>query len=95
MGPRAPLTARAAALAYVAIGAYAGRVAVADEEPPRFAGLSYPGTDAYQFLWLGTALSAPAYILAGYARAGLRGDRRALHWLAAVTVVGQLGEPIT
>jgi hypothetical protein len=95
VGSRAPLTARAAALAYAGVGVYATRVAIAHKEPARFAGRSYPGPAAYQFLWVGTALSAPVYILGGYVRAGLSGNERALRVLAAATFAGQLGEPIT
>jgi hypothetical protein len=91
----APVTARVAALAYVAVGAYATRVAITEGEPAHFGGRSFPGSPAYQFLWLGTALSAPVYVLAGYTRAALRGDRRSLQVLAATTIAGQLGESIT
>lgn len=68
---------------------------MAHEEPARFVGRSYPGPAVYQFLWVGTALSAPVYILGGYMRAGLSGNERALRVLAAATFAGQLGEPIT
>jgi hypothetical protein len=57
---------------------YATRVAVARKEPARFAGRSYPGPAAYQFLWVGTALSTPVYIIGGYLRAGFTGNERAL-----------------
>jgi hypothetical protein len=95
VGSRAPLTARAAALAYAGVGVYAARLAIAHNEPARFAGRSYPGSPAFQFLWVGTALSAPVYILGGYLRAGLSGNEQALRVLAAATFAGQLGEPIT
>jgi len=95
VGSRAPVVARAAAVAYAAVGAYATRVAIEEEELARFGGRSYPGPASLQFLWAGTALSAPVYILAGYARAGMSGNRRALAVLAAATIAGQLGEPIT
>ena len=91
----APLTARVAALAYAGVGVYATRVAITSKEPARFAGRRYPGASGSQFLWLGTGLSAPVYVLAGYVRAGLRGDERMLRALAAATLAGQLGEPVT
>ena len=74
---------------------YATRLAISHDEPARFAGRTYPGSPASQFLWAGTALSAPVYILGGYVRAGLSGNERALRVLAAATFAGQLGEPIT
>jgi hypothetical protein len=91
----APLTARVAALAYAGVGVYATREAIMNKEPARFGGRKYPGASGTQFLWLGTGLSAPVYVLAGYVRAGLRGDDRMLRALAAATLAGQLGEPIT
>lgn len=100
MGSRAPLTvapitARVAALAYAGVGVYATRVAITSKEPARFAGRKYPGAGGSQFVWLGTGLSAPVYMLAGYVRAGLRGDERALRRLAVASIAGQLGEPVT
>jgi hypothetical protein len=89
------LIARAAALAYAGVGVYATRFATTHNEPARFAGLTYPGPTAYQYLWLGTALSAPVYILGGCVRAGFTGNERVLRVLAALTIAGQLGEPIT
>jgi hypothetical protein len=91
----APIAARVAAVAYVGVGVYATRVAITSKEPARFAGRRYPGANGAQFLWLGTGLSAPVYILAGYARAALRGDPRMLRTLAAASLAGQLGEPVT
>jgi len=95
VGSRTPLIARAAAIAYAGVGAYATRLATTHNEPARFAGRTYPGPAAYQFLWVGTALSAPVYILGGYVRAGFTGNERVLRMLAATTIAGQLGEPIT
>ena len=95
MGARAPLVARAAAIAYVAFGAYGISVAIDEGEAARFAGLTYPGPVTTQFAWIGTGLSAPLPILAGYTGAAISGNRRALALLAGTTLLGQLGEPLT
>ncbi len=89
------MIARVAALAYVGVAAYATRVAIEDGVPARFAGRAFPGSPAQQFAWAGTGLSAPAYVLAGYATAAVTGNARRIGALAATTFAGQIGEPVT
>lgn len=95
MGSRAPLIARAAALGYAGLAAYATRVAIEDDVPARFGGREYPGSVQQQFLWAGTGLSPPSYLVVAYAQLARTGHRTALAVLSLCTIAGHLGEPVT
>jgi hypothetical protein len=90
-----------AAWCYAGLGIVAAVVAVVEDWPARCLGIHLHGPIALQAFFGGTAISAPAYMLAMFAWFAWRFEtkprpaRRALVILAALAIAGILGEEIT